>query len=107
MQTTINTEATAAEYCLDNSAFAAFLDYESFEDAEEAAEAFQDCYAGTFDSLEAWAEEYMDDTGMLAELPENLRYYFDFAAFARDCDCNGDIWTADLDGGLVAVFWRR
>ena len=99
--------AIAAEHCLDHEAFTAFLEYESFDDAEEAAEAFQDCYAGTFESLTEWAEQFIEDAGMLAEMPENLRCYFDYAAFARDCELNGDIWTVDLENGDMAIFWRR
>lgn len=98
---------TAAEFCFDHAAFTAFLEYENFDDAQEAAEAFQDCYAGTFESLTEWAEQFIDDTGMLSEMPENLRCYFDYAAFARDCDLNDDIWTADLENGDMVVFWRR
>ncbi|WP_291441503.1 antirestriction protein ArdA [Desulfovibrio sp.] len=96
--------AVAALNCLDAVAFAAYVDYEGM-DAEEAVEEFQDHYAGTHDSLAAWAEEYADDTGMLAEVPESLRNYFDFASWSRDAELNGDIWTIDTECG-IAIFWR-
>ena len=99
--------ATAAEYCFDHEAFTAFLEYESFDDAQEAAEAFQDAYAGTWNSVAEWAENFMDDTGYLSEMPENLRCYFDFSAWARDAMLNGDIWTTELENGDIAVFWRQ
>ena len=98
-------EEMALENHLDPEAFAAFLEYESLE-IDEAVEAFQDCYAGTFDNLEAFAEDYGDNTGLLDHMPENLRYYFDYSAFGRDMDLCGDIWTADVPGG-IAVFWTR
>jgi len=50
-----------------------------------------DAYAGSADSETDYAEQYADDTGMLASMPENLRFYFDFERFARDlfmCDMN-------------------
>ena len=45
-----------------------------------------------------YAEEYIDDTGMLAEMPENLRFYFDTEAFARDMLLGGDITEVTIDG---------
>lgn len=38
-----------------------------------------------------YAEEYLEDSGLLSDLPENLRYYFDVEAFARDMILGGDI----------------
>jgi antirestriction protein len=43
-----------------------------------------DCYAGTFDTPAEFAEDLADQTGMMESIPESLRYYFDFEAFARD-----------------------
>jgi antirestriction protein len=43
-----------------------------------------DRYHGQWDSWSDFVDSYVDDTGMLAELPENLRYYFDFERFGRD-----------------------
>jgi antirestriction protein len=31
-----------------------------------------------------FAEQYLDDSGILNEVPENLRYYFDVERFSRD-----------------------
>jgi antirestriction protein len=87
----------------DGEAFAAFLDNDHRDDIDEAADAFRDAYQGTHTSLEAWAEDFMESTGQIDTIPANLRPYFDFEAFARDCELSGDIWTADVSGG-VAVF---
>ena len=107
MQAQINAKAVATEHFLDTKAFAAFLEYEDYADAGKAAEAFQDSYAGTFESLTEWAENFVEEAGLLAEVPDSLRAYFDFQAWARDADLNGDIWTADFESGDLAVFWRR
>ncbi len=40
-----------------------------------------------------YAEEYIQNTGMLDTLPENLRYYFNRESFARDMQHNR---TAEL-----------
>lgn len=92
---------------IDPVAFAAYLDYEGDDDClEDAAESFQDHYAGTYLNLATWTEEYADETGMLADVPESLRNYFDFDAWSRDAELNGDVWTVDLPNGSLAVFWR-
>lgn len=44
----------------------------------------EEAYAGKFDSDEDFAVEMLESTGDLNSIPESLRYYFDYAAFARD-----------------------
>lgn len=39
---------------------------------------------GPYDSEEDFAVELLEETGDLNEIPENLRYYFDYEKFARD-----------------------
>jgi antirestriction protein len=48
------------------------------------ASGFDEAYSGEWDSDNALAEDFMESTGMLASMPDNLRGYFDTAAFARD-----------------------
>lgn len=61
-------------------------------------EGFSDSYMGEHDSPEDWAEEFLSDTGALESIPENLRYYFDFAAYARDARMGGDVSFEELNG---------
>ena len=49
----------------------------------------------------AYAEDYLESTGMLDQMPENLRYYFDVDAFARDLVLGGDI--TEIDGTTYVV----
>jgi antirestriction protein len=49
-------------------------------DPEHIAEAYQ----GEYRSDEAFAEQLLDDTGDLGQIPERLQYYFDYEKFARD-----------------------
>ena len=103
------TVAALAELAVEHGeAFAAWYDNETRDEDEvdEWAEQFQDAFAGTFRTVEEWAEEYAEDTGMLAEVPESLRRYFDFDSWARDARLGGDIWTADTSEG-IAVFWNH
>jgi antirestriction protein len=73
-------------------------------DPDALAQAFDECYRGCWSSVEEYAEQLADDLGMLAEMPENLRSYFDMKAFARDLVMGGDIWTENDGSGGVYVF---
>ena len=53
-----------------------------------------------------YAEELVDDTGMLDSLPENLRHYFDYARFARDLFMF-DRHSVRSGHGTVYVFRRN
>jgi antirestriction protein len=47
----------------------------------------EDCdnkYYGKYSSDTELAEDYAESCGMLSDVPENLRRYFDFEAFGRD-----------------------
>lgn len=61
-------------------AFAAWSDSTGSSDVA----GFMDAYQGEFDSERDYAESMLDDTGMLAELPEWARSYFDIDAWTRD-----------------------
>lgn len=47
-------------------------------------------------TLLEYAEDYVESTGLLNEVPESLRYYFDIEAFARDLRIGGDVTEFDL-----------
>ncbi len=66
-------------------------------------DAFQDRFKGEFDSLEAWAEDWFDQTGELEKMG-SLASYFYYERWAKDCELGGDIWVADATGGGVYVF---
>ena len=51
-----------------------------------------------------YAEEYITDSGLLDDMPENLRYYFDCEAFARDMLLSGDINEVEIMG-TTYVAW--
>jgi antirestriction protein len=80
-------------------AFAAWYENDDHE-IDSLEDDFNEAYCGTFGSLDEWAEEYAESTGMLDSMPDNLRFYFDFKRFARDCEIGGDIWTHEGELGL-------
>jgi len=86
-------------------AFAAYCDHLSEEISTEAIQHFQESYAGASSSIEGWCEEFLEDSGQLSEIPENLRYYFNFESLARDMQIN-DVFTV-AHNSQTLVFWRR
>lgn len=67
----------------------------------EAKGKFDDgVYRGKWNSLEDYMEDYLESAGTLESIPENLRYYFDVKAYARDMEINGDVYTVDASGGV-------
>jgi antirestriction protein len=64
------------------------------DDFVGAFKAYMDAaYLGSFASWEDFGADELENTGELANLPEHLEYYFDYAAYARDRRLNGDVWA--------------
>ncbi len=62
-----------------------------------------DSYAGTYGSPTEWAQDYIDNTGALESMPENLRYYFDYEAYARDAGMS-DMYFVELGHDKTIAF---
>lgn len=50
------------------------------------------------------AENYIEECGLLDEMPENLRFYFDVEAFARDMLLSGDVTEITIMGATYTVW---
>jgi len=85
--------------------FFAVLSYHG-GDLDHVQECLSDRFAGTWESAEAFAENLIEETGALEQMPENLRYYFDYEGYARDLQLGGDITCIELDTE-VAIFWSQ
>ena len=68
------------------------------DELAELVERFEEQWQGTWDSLGDWAENYAEDTDMLADLPAHLRFYFDLQSWAEDAKLDGSIWTIEVPG---------
>jgi antirestriction protein len=64
----------------------------------------EEAYLGEFDSLEDYAREYIESTGMLHDVPETIANYFDYESFGRDLQLGGDVWTAESPDNRLFVF---
>src|SRR6478609_1607020 len=58
--------------------------YNHFSDLAEARKALTEQYYGEWSRLADWAEDYLNDTGALENVPESLRNYIDFERWADD-----------------------
>lgn len=45
---------------------------------------FRDAYRGEYSSEEDYAEQFIDDCGMLGGMPEDMKQYFDYERYAHD-----------------------
>lgn len=73
-----------------------------FGEVDEARDAMESRYHGTFASLADCMEELTEQT---TEIPKTLRYYIDWQAMARDAEMSGDFLTIETAHDEVHVFW--
>jgi antirestriction protein len=62
--------------------------YNDVSDLETAISNFEDAYQGEYDSFLEYAIQTFDEQ-YAHSIPENLRYYIDYTAFARDLEAEG------------------
>ncbi|KTD56766.1 antirestriction protein [Legionella santicrucis] len=73
---------------------AELVGYSSIEDAEKL---LAENYHGAYDSEVDFAHAIFDDCYSNAAIPENLMFYFDYDAFARDLFIS-DYFSVEVDG---------
>jgi antirestriction protein len=81
--------------------FAELVNHFGRKHVDDAVKALDEDYAGEYDSLADWAEQFAEDTGP----PDCGPYtgYIDWERYAKDAEMNGDIFTIE-SGGKVHVF---
>lgn len=70
-----------------------------------AIEKFNESYAGSDKCLADWCRNFLDETGQLNAIPENLRFYFDYDAFAWNLEMS-DVFTV-RHAGQAHIFWNH
>lgn len=65
--------------------------YRENVDSDASIETAREAFLGKYNSPEDWAESFLEETGGLAEVPASLRMYIDFASWANDARCGGDM----------------
>jgi antirestriction protein len=82
--------------------FGKVVDHFGRDYLEEAIRAMEESYAGEYDTLADWAEQFAEDTGSGDCGPYSN--YIDWERVARDAELGGDIFTIETDDGKVHVF---
>lgn len=91
-------------YAEQGDAWKAYVEYFSFE---PSLADFEERYQGEYSNPTDWAEHFIDETDGLSGMPENLRYYFDYEAYARDAEMSGDLTFCQESHSTCYVFWNH
>lgn len=75
-----------------------------YDDAADLRRALDDLFYYSGCSKSDVAEEYCDQAGVLDQIPESLRYYFNCEAFVSDLVAGGDATECRIDGDYYLVF---
>lgn len=77
--------------------FVAWFDlrYSGGYDCDEWEDKYNDDNMGEWDSWEDFAQYQIEECDALGEIPDHLKLYIDYSAFARDLQCNGEYTEQD------------
>jgi antirestriction protein len=83
-------------------AFAVWYQYQDGYDFEvtKLEEKFLEQWQGAFESETAFACQFLEDIGQLAEIPAWAQNYFDYESYARDLRLNGDFSFINRSGEI-------
>ena len=95
------------ELCEDNDeeiVNALFDEYSDLEDVENALDNMM-VYWDVNDMSDV-AEQYVEETCMLENIPSNIANYFDYEKFGRDMEYDGNwIWFGKNNQNVICVFY--
>jgi antirestriction protein len=74
-----------------NEAKAIYADYcnKDLTKFDEWQEEFEESWQGKWDSMEDFTIDLVDSSGLIDDIPDNWKYYFDYAKFGRDLLMDG------------------
>ncbi len=82
-----------------------FCDHAGHDLEPDTITLFNEAFTGSGLSLIDWCRQFFEDSGEIGRIPEHLRSYLDYSAYARDLEAN-DIFTIE-HGGETHVFWNN
>lgn len=74
---------------------------------EGAEEMLSENFIGCFASREDFIYEYVENTGILSDVNETIKQYFDYESFLSDMENNGDIFMIEARWDEIYVFYNR
>jgi hypothetical protein len=84
-------------------AITAYLRDSGLSGTADDFDSFRDSFMGVWSSVEECVENYLEETGVLSEVPKLLRYYIAFDRLAYDMLLT-DLYTIDSENGDRWVF---
>lgn len=81
-------------------AYAVYANYIGLEYA--TTESFEEAYCGEWDSFREYSDQLFDEL-YAHDIPESIRFYIDYEAFARDLEIN-DYYHDTDDAGKTHIF---
>ena len=87
----------------DADALLAFLDNGHLIGEDSDIEFFDECFRGMWESAEEYVENFLEETGILSEVPESLRNYVAIERLTYDMLLT-DIYTIQSETGMYWVF---
>ena len=87
------------------AAFVAWYENDPYMfEAHHPEDSFLESYMGCWSSVEEWAADHWEGSGIIDQVPQDLRGYIAFDRWARDCILGGDIWVHEAGWREVYVF---
>ena len=74
-------------------------------DMEEYDSLFEDAYAGEWENVREFLEDFMDNTGAFSGVSETLVNFFDWNRFEKEM-LMSDIWTENANNGTIYIYWN-
>ncbi|MAT51155.1 MAG: antirestriction protein [Porticoccaceae bacterium] len=84
----------------DAEGFSAWYDNEGDSDSDSLLDDFREKYRGCWRSIDEYAENFCEDTGMLSDVHDSMKHYINYEAMANDWEMGGDIWTHEGEHGV-------
>lgn len=83
----------------------ALCDY--YNDIDDVENSIDNIYTyWNVDDMEDVAREYVEETGYLQNVPDNIAQYFDYESFGRDMSFDGTwIWFGEYNQNVVCVYY--
>lgn len=83
----------------------ALCDY--YNDIDDVENSIDNIYTyWNVDDMEDVAREYVEETGYLQNVPDNIAQYFDYESFGRDMSFDGTwIWFGEYNQNVICVYY--
>lgn len=81
--------------------------YDYYNNIDDVENSIDNIYTyWNVDDMEDVAREYVEETGYLQNVPDNIAQYFDYESFGRDMSFDGTwIWFGEYNENVICVYY--